>query len=123
MKKLSTLPFMLLTLLFLISSCNNNSKVSLVGKWRPVELNIKGMSDDEKKDILATATIEFTRDGKMITTSSKKTDQGTYTYDEKNKLLFTHPLEGREEKQEVRWLEKNRIALSNQDDTITLKRD
>src|ERR1700674_4529458 len=88
-----TLPLVFLFLFSFIISCTNK-KVSIVGKWRAVEMDIKDpeynkMSEADKKKELENMSVEFTGDGKFIPTSRHDTAQGTYTYDEKTKSLIT----------------------------------
>ena len=65
------------------------NKASIVGKWILSEANDTGMSEDDKKDLIGNADVEFTADGKYISHSKKDSETGTYTYNEEMKELVT----------------------------------
>ncbi|MBM3415259.1 MAG: hypothetical protein FJY20_02185 [Bacteroidetes bacterium] len=52
---------------------------SVTGKWKPVEVNIKDMSEEEKKEMIANILIEFTDDGKFIGFNKENKQEGPYT--------------------------------------------
>jgi hypothetical protein len=115
--------------LFLFSSIISctNKKVSIVGKWKPVEMDVRDSefnkkSEADKKQELASESIEFTADGKFIALSSHDPVQGTYAYDEKTKSLVT-VVEGKTESLTIESLEKNKMVLIDKEGKITLKRD
>jgi hypothetical protein len=53
---------------------------SIAGVWRPVEMSME-MSEEEKKDVLDRATIEFTPGGSYVSLFGEETETGSYTYD------------------------------------------
>ena len=65
------------------------NKASIVGKWILSEANDTGMSEDDKKDLIGNADVEFTADGKYMSHSKKDSETGTYTYNKKTKELKT----------------------------------
>lgn len=118
-------------LLFFVASCNNdnrnardnddydnngNSKTkkpnrSLVGKWEPIDMESEEMTEEDKRDILENASIEFTRDGRYHSVSSDKRESGDYTYDEKDRILTTTTESGRKEELKVSWV-KDKLVMT-----------
>ena len=49
----------------------------IAGKWKPVEMNIGDMNEEQKKEALNNTLIEFSEDGKYTTTTTEKKDNGT----------------------------------------------
>jgi len=73
-------------------SCTNSEKDRLVGKWVPVSVDSKyissyKLSNADIKSITTENSIEFTKDGKVISVDGRDTSLGTYNYDEKTKTL------------------------------------
>lgn len=118
-------------LLFFVASCNNdnqnardnddydnnsNSKTkkpnrSLVGKWEPIDMESEEMTEEDKRDILENASIEFTRDGRYHSVSSDKRESGDYTYDERDRLLTTITESGRKEELKISWV-KDKLVMT-----------
>jgi len=60
-----------------------------VGKWILSDADNTGMGEDDKKELIGPARIEFTADGKYIFHAKENGETGTYTYNEKTKILIT----------------------------------
>jgi len=97
------------------------SVASITGKWKPVEIDMTDMDLDEKMEILEHATIEFTADGKYIALSNEENETGTYTYDEKTKMLTSISSDGTSEviKAEI---SNDKLRVTTEDGTMTFKR-
>lgn len=94
---------------------------SITGVWRPVELSMP-MTAERKKELLDSASIEFTADGNYISNFGPETERGTYVYNHTDKLLVTVGPQQREERFAVAWHE-GLLTLSTQDEgTIVLQR-
>ena len=122
------LPLAFLFLLSFITSCTNNSKNSVVGKWRPIEVDRKfmvsyGISNEDLKNMLEKESIEFTKDGKFISYSPHDSSRGIYNYDEKEKSLITAVEDGRTVNYSIELLQKNKMVLSSEFGKMTLKRN
>ncbi|MBI5857506.1 MAG: hypothetical protein HZB42_07630 [Sphingobacteriales bacterium] len=78
----------LITAILFSSACQNKSdKKSLIGKWKPVEVNIPEASYEEKKGIIDDVVVEFTGDGRLINSGKGDTLRGTYNFIEKDSTL------------------------------------
>ena len=122
------LPLVFLFLFSFIASCTNNSKVSLVGKWKPVQVDSKfissyHMSDEDIKKLPESQSIEFTKDQKFISNLPHDTSYGTYDYDEKAKRLITMMNDGKNIIFFIRFLGKDKMAMSNQNGKMTFARN
>ena len=118
MKKLL---FILAASLFFLASCKNKDDKSIVGKWKPVEMNMKNMNENEKKEFLEHAVIEFTSDNKFIATRSDIKSNGTFILNEKTSQLTTRNPEGDTQTYTLGW-EDDKMLLANEDGTVKLKR-
>jgi len=119
MKKLS---FILAVSLFSLASCKNKDDKGLVGKWKPVEMNIAGMTAEDKKEFLSSAVIEFTKDGKFSATRTGTRHTGTYEFNEKDNSLSTRDAgEESVQKYTVSW-EGDQLVMTNEDGNVKLKR-
>ncbi len=108
----------------LLFACGNKQAAqqdSVTGIWKPYTLNLGEMNEDEKKELIERATIEFTADGKYISLFKGEPENGTYTYNEKDLQLVTVPADGKEEKFKVEWKE-GRLGLSNTEGSLVLER-
>lgn len=95
---------------------------SIVGIWGPSELNMKQeMSEEEVKNILQNATIEFTASGNYISQFNDDRETGTYKYNEVEKTLVTKKDSGNEERFSVAW-DNGLLRLTMEDGTMVLKR-
>jgi hypothetical protein len=94
---------------------------SIVGVWKPYEMNIGEMTAEERKDLLEKATIEFTSGGSYISHFDEDGETGTYTYNVKEKTLVTRSPENKEEHFTVKW-EDGRLRLTNEEGEMVLKR-
>ncbi len=94
---------------------------SIVGKWKPVEANMKDMDEEEKKEFLNDASIEFTAAGKYIALSKEDNETGTYSYDENTKMLTTTSPDGTAEKIKA-VISNDKLTVYNEDGTMVFKR-
>lgn len=113
-------------LALLLFACNNNKKSGkemLIGTWRPVELSGMDMDEEEKKNILEKASIEFTKEGKYFSRFDGEDQDGTWTYDEKIKKLSTDPANGdNKELFSVDWSEDTLLLINVRKETIKMKK-
>lgn len=132
MKKL-LLPFLVL----LLVACKSGKKTetvagkdpvtmedakSIIGKWVVTDAKFdEEMTEEEKKEIIGVATMEFMTDGRYEALASGDDEKGTYTFDSKTNKLIISP-EG-DEKQElsVEWGDGT-IKLINKELSMTFKR-
>ena len=94
---------------------------SLVGRWRPVAVDVASMEESEKKNLMENAIIEFTSDGQMSTTMKETVRQGTYMYSEQEQKLMTK-LGDDDENFYISW-DKDLLKMKNEDGVVTLKRE
>jgi hypothetical protein len=131
--------------LLLFAACNNNKEAdkkdpspdtvttktddqpvkeddSIAGVWRPVELKME-MSEEEKKDVLDKATIEFTPGGSYVSNFGPETETGSYIYNHAEKSLVTTGSNKSEERFTVAW-DNGLLTLTSTkgDGTLVLKR-
>jgi hypothetical protein len=113
---------LLIPTMMLILCCNNNTggSKSLFGKWRPVDVNFRDMSEADKKDVLETASIELMKDSSYVSVHDKNKKTGTYTV--RNGQLITRSTDDSEEKFTINW-DGNKLLLSNSEGSITLKKE
>lgn len=53
-------------ILLSLSACKNKSdKKSIIGKWKPVVVNIQEMDDEENQEIISNAVLEFRNEGQL----------------------------------------------------------
>ncbi|MGQ0739631.1 MAG: hypothetical protein ACT4OJ_11265 [Bacteroidota bacterium] len=102
----------------LISATEENS---IVGVWRPYEMKIGEMTNEERKEILEKATIEFTAGGSYISHFDEEGETGSYTYNDKEKTLITRSPDNDEERFTVKW-EDGLLRLTNEEGEMVLKR-
>jgi hypothetical protein len=98
-------------------------ELSLIGRWKPVEMNIKGISEEEKKELKSNITLEFSRDGRYIGQNKESTQEGTYSYDPATKKLSvtSNTKSGDKEIFTVGW-EDDLLLMTNDEGTVKLKR-
>ncbi len=94
---------------------------SIVGVWRPSEMNIGEMTEKERKEIMEKATIEFTAGGSYISHFDAEGETGSYTYNDKEKTLITRSPDNNEDKFTVKW-EDGLLRLTNEEGVMVLKR-
>ena len=123
--------FILLVALFSLVSCKNKTgNNSVVGKWKPTEVNIKDINDEEKKNIIENTTIELTHNGKFIKVikNDKMTmpynETGTYTYNEKEHTITVTNSDSpdKSEKYTIKW-EDSKMVITGEEGTMKLKRE
>jgi YD repeat-containing protein len=94
---------------------------SIVGKWKPIEIFMEDLEEKEKKVILDKATVEFTRDGKYLSKSEEDHETGTYSYDEKTKMVTTIAPDGQIEKIKVE-ISNDKLKVTTKEGTMHFKR-
>jgi hypothetical protein len=125
MKSIS--PAFFLLLFSFVVSCNGNVKPSLIGKWKVTGVDKafiqnQALSADEVKNVIEKATVEFTKDGKVISMQPPDIKLNTYTYDEAQNRL-TMVIVDKEAMTFSIKLEKDKLEMSNDNGTMTLKRE
>jgi hypothetical protein len=94
---------------------------SIVGKWKPIDVFMEDMEEEEKKVILDQATVEFTGDGKYLSISKQDNETGTYSYDEKTKMITTTAPDGVTEKIKAE-ISNDKLKVTSKEGTILFKR-
>ena len=122
MKRLVT--FFLISCSVLLLSCKPAKKTNTVqGKWKPVTVALKNMSENEKHGLLTHLTLEFTANGNFVNTIKEQKITGTYVYDEKTNSLTIDTHDSKESTQEftISW-ENNMMVMTNEEGTVKLKK-
>jgi uncharacterized protein (TIGR03066 family) len=120
MKKVLFLPA-ITTLSF--ASCKNKKDVkanTIVGNWKPVEVNITEMNEEQKKEMMSSTTLEFTADNKFIVHRNDKKREGTYKLE--GKELSTTVDNGQTDKFTIDW-EADKLVMTNKEGVVKLKKD
>jgi len=96
---------------------------SVIGRWKPVEMNLKGMDEQEKKDLMAGLTLEFDKDGRFFAHNNENKQEGTYSYDPATqKMTVVNTSRGNDtEHFTISW-EKGLLLMTNEEGTVTLER-
>ena len=94
---------------------------SIVGKWILSEVSNKDMTEEEKKEIIGQASVEFKADGKYTSHSDKVDERGTYMYYENTKTLTT-TAEGEREEKVTANIGNDKLIVTNEDGTMIFKR-
>jgi hypothetical protein len=80
--------------IFMISCKGKSAKELIVKKWKISNISGKGaetLTDSVKKILYSTATMEFTKEGKYITTDPQSgTNTGSYTLSTDGKTLISN---------------------------------
>lgn len=140
--------FLITIALFVLASCNSKKKaetetnqstvdgntsqnnpppaavetqVSIVGKWILSEVSNKDMTEEEKKEAIGHASIEFTADGKYMANFKEDNEAGTYSYDENTKTLTT-AARGDEEEKLTATISNDKLSVTNNEGTMVFKR-
>ena len=93
---------------------------SLTGRWKPVYVDVPSMSEEEKKNLIDHAVIEFTGSGGISTTLKETKREGTYMFSEQDSKLHTK-LGEKEEKFDISW-DGDLLKMRNDEGTVTLRR-
>lgn len=120
---------LLFSILLLVTACKEPGKPgtnspTLVGKWKPVEMEVPNMSKNEMQNVMDNFLMEFTADGKYRGEIHTEKQAGTYTFDTKTGKLTIVNNNGIDKKEEVftvTW-EKDLLKLVNEEGTVKLKR-
>ena len=98
-------------------------ELSFIGKWKPVEMNLKGISEEEKKELKSNITLEFTRDGLYIGQNKESKQEGTYSYDPVTKKLSVTSKTNSGDKEifSIGW-EGDLLLMTNDEGTVKLMR-
>lgn len=118
----------LLSFLLLFTACKESGKPgssspSIVGKWKPVEMEVPNMSQDEIQNVMDNFLMEFTADGKYRGEIHTEKQAGTYTFESNTGKLTIVNNNGTDHKEEVftvKW-EKDLLLLVNKEGTVKLK--
>ena len=140
--------FLITIALFVLASCNSKKKtetetnkssadgntsqnnpppaavetqVSIVGKWILSEVSNKDMTEEEKKEIIGQASIEFTADGKYMANFKEDNETGTYMYYENTKTLTTIT-KGKNEEKLTAEISSDKLSVTNTDGSMIFKR-
>ena len=93
MKLTKLITVVLLVTAIAIASCKSKSaKDLIVNKWKVTNVSgtqLNDLTDSMKTVIYATATMEFTNDGKFISSGMGPTKGGTYSVSDDGKTLTT----------------------------------
>ena len=111
--------FILSVCLITVTACNKATKHSVVGKWKPVEMNLPEMSDETKKEMLQSTVIEFTSDGKYSHAMKGYKDEGTYIYNATDSTLVATSKDD-DEKFKISW-DGDMMVMTNGDGVVKLK--
>jgi uncharacterized protein (TIGR03066 family) len=106
-----------------LASCKNKKDEkanTIVGNWKPVEFNISSMSEDEKKEMMNSTSLEFTADNKFLVHRNGSKREGTYKLD--GKELSTSIENGKSEKFTIDW-EADKLVMTNKEGVVKLKKD
>jgi hypothetical protein len=122
LKKLFTAA-LLLTTVVMMSCKGKSAKDMIVNNWKFT--NISGgdasqMPDSIKTEILSSATMEFTKDGKFNVTMMGSKTSGTYSVSDDGKTLTTTDEGKTAETAEILEISKDKIVLKNPKDQSTL---
>src|SRR5215212_7157457 len=78
---------LLFYILFFFSACSH--KPAIVGTWKPVEMEMPGVPENEKREMLSSAELQFNEDNTYISIGADGIRRtGKYEFDEKNKILI-----------------------------------
>ena len=114
--------FLLVISAFSFTSCKNKGEAkanSIIGKWKPVEMNIE-MNEQDKKDMMASTVLEFTTDNKFIVHRKDSKRDGTYKMEGAELTTVTEG--GNEEKFTVSW-DSDKLVMTNKEGVVKLKKD
>ena len=76
----------------------------------------------KKKDLLENTTLEFTKDGKFISSIAGQQQTGTFTYNEKTGELSTSSGTNQFEKFKVEWKDNGVLFTNEEEETLLLKK-
>jgi len=120
MKKLL---FLMVIAAFSYVSCKSKEAAkenSIVGKWKPVEMNISSMNEDEKKEMMGSTILEFTNDNKFLVHRNDSKRDGTYKLE--GKKLSTTIENGKTEEFNIDW-DAGKLVMTNKEGVVKLKKD
>ncbi len=97
--------------------------LSLVGRWKPVEMNLPGITEEEKKDMKENIILEFTREGNYTGYNKENKQEGTYSYDANTKKLSVENKANSMDKEvfTIGW-EDGLLMMTNEEGTVKLKK-
>jgi len=107
---------------FTIVSCKSKGDTkanTIVGKWKPVEMNISSMKEEEKKEAMESTALEFTSDNKFFVYHNKDKREGTYKLEGKDLTTTTM---GDNEKFTVDF-DGGKLVMTNKEGVVKLKKD
>ena len=114
--------FFLLTSLVIITACAKKTH-SVVGKWKPVEMNIEDMSEDEKQEVIKTSVLEFRSDGNFLNSSRGYKMEGRYVYNVKDSTLkATSKEDSKVQEFKITW-DDDKMVMTNKEGAVKLKKE
>jgi len=116
MKKIS---FLIIVASLILSSKNKNAagNHSIVGTWKPIEMNVKRMSASEKQDMIDHTVIEFSSDNKIHTEQGPTIMNGTYTLS--GDSLMVSLKESTPHKFMITW-DADKMIMTDEDGSVKL---
>lgn len=90
----------------------------ITGRWKPVEFNIKDMSEEEKKAMIENVVLEFTTEGNFNAYNKDQKQEGTYTYKD-NKLELINKSSTKTDRFTIGW-ESGTMLMINEEGTVKL---
>jgi YD repeat-containing protein len=82
---------------------------------------MEDLEEKEKKEILDQATVEFTGDGKYLSIYKEDNETGTYSYDEKTKMITTTDPDGLTEEIKAE-ISNDKLKVTTKEGTMLFKR-
>lgn len=122
MKTLKLLCLCLTLLVF--ASCAKKSTDKIAGNWTVTNIETSTqLADSTQMELMSGSKMNFTKDGKYTTSGGIGADEGTYTIDKDDKNLTTTSSAGRSNANyEIQKLTENELVLSNNGNTVHLKK-
>lgn len=107
----------LLSFLLLFMACKESGKPgssshSIVGKWKPVEMEVPNKSKNEMQNVMDNFLMEFTAHGKYRGEIHTEKQAGTYSFESKTGKLTIVNNNGIDHKEEVFTVKWEKICCS-----------
>jgi hypothetical protein len=109
MKKILQCPLVFF-LFIMLAGCSESP--TIVGKWKPVEMEMPGVPEQTKKEMLSKSALEFRNDSQYVSIGPDgKQKQGTYAFDEKNQTVIMNAGMNPGDSLQVALLGDNKMTL------------